>query len=120
MFHMMIQNVKRALLLALSVLATGTCARCVVAQVPTGFGTTPIFDEEFNGTSLNPTNWTYRGAGTVKHECYIDSSAVTVADGHARIRIYTAKNSQGVQTNYCGAITTQSGTFLHRYGYWEA
>jgi endo-1,3-1,4-beta-glycanase ExoK len=120
MFQVMIQNAKRVLVLALSVLATTTCVRCVAAQVPDGFGTTPVFDEEFNGTSLNPANWTYRGAGTVKHECYIDSSAVTVANGHARIRIYTAKNSQGVQTNYCGAITTQSGTFLHRYGYWEA
>lgn len=91
----------------------------MAAQVPSGFDSTPIFDEEFDGNSLNSANWTYRGAGTVKHECYIDSSAVAVANGHLRIHIYTAKNSQGVQTNYCGAITTQSGTFLHTYGYWE-
>ena len=106
--------------MALSVLAAGISVRCVAAQVPTGFSPAPIFDEEFDGASLNPAKWTYRGAGTVKHECYIDSSAVTVADGHARIRIYTSKNAQGVQTNYCGAITTQSGSFLHTYGYWEA
>jgi endo-1,3-1,4-beta-glycanase ExoK len=120
MFRVIRRNINRALLSALSVLAAGTYVRCMAAQVPIGFGTTPIFDDEFNGTSLTPTNWTYRGAGTVKHDCYIDSSAVTVADGHARIRIYTTKNSLGIQTNYCGSITTQSGIFLHRYGYWEA
>ena len=84
------QNIKRALLLALSVLAAGTSVRRVAGQVPIGFGAAPIFDEEFNGDSLNPANWTYRGSGTVKHDCYIDSSAVTVANGHARISIYTA------------------------------
>lgn len=119
MFQRIVSNVKQAPLLALSVLAIGVSVRCVAAQVPPGFGSTPIFDEEFNGTSLNPANWTYRGAGTVKHLCQIDPGAITVTDGHARISIYTAKNSQGVATNYCGAITTQSGTFLHRYGYWE-
>lgn len=117
---MMMQNLNRALLLVLSVLAAVTCRHCVAAEVPPGFDSTPIFAEEFNGTSLNPSKWTYRGAGTTKHECYIDPNAITVANGHARIRIYTAKNLQGVQTNYCGAITTQSGTFLHTYGYWEA
>lgn len=119
MFQLMMQNVKRALLLALSVLAAGTWVCCMAAQVPSGFGTTPIFDEEFNGNSLNTAIWTYRGEGTVKHDCFIDSSAVAVANGHLRIHIYTAKNPQGVRTNYCGAITTQSGTFLHTYGYWE-
>jgi endo-1,3-1,4-beta-glycanase ExoK len=117
MFQIVIRNIKRV---SLSVLAAGICVSCVAAQVPTGFDSTPIFDDEFTGTSLNPMKWTYRGAGTVKHDCSIDSSAVTVANGHARIRIYTVKNSQGVPTNYCGAITTQSGTFLHTYGYWEA
>jgi endo-1,3-1,4-beta-glycanase ExoK len=116
---LVIQHVKRAVFLGLSVLAAGICICCMAAQVPSGFGTIPIFDEEFNGNSLNPTKWTYRGAGTVKHDCYIDSSAVAVANGHLRIHIYTAKNSRGIQTNFCGAITTQSGTFLHTYGYWE-
>jgi endo-1,3-1,4-beta-glycanase ExoK len=114
------KNLNRVGLLTLPVLAAGVCASHIAAQVPSGFGATPIFDEEFNGSSLDAKVWTYRGAGTVKHDCYIDSNAVSVADGHARIRIYTANNSQGVRTNYCGAITTQSGTFLHTYGYWEA
>src|SRR5580765_4531470 len=105
-----IQCVKRTLLLGLLVLTTGTGVNRMAAQVPTGFGTTPIFDEEFNETSLDTSVWTYRGEGTQRNDCYIESSAVNVANGFARISIYTANNSQGVQTNYCGAITTQSGT----------
>jgi endo-1,3-1,4-beta-glycanase ExoK len=119
MFQKLFPNVKLALLLALTVLAIGVNEKRVAAQVPAGFGATPIFDEEFNGTSLDPATWTYRGAGTVKHLCQIDPSAVTVRDGHARISIYGGKNQQGIETNFCGAIATQSGTFLHRYGYWE-
>ena len=114
------KDLKPAKLLVLSVLAVGVCAGQMAAQVPRGFGAIPIFDEEFNGRSLDAKVWTYRGAGTVKHNCYIDSNAVSVADGHATIRIYTANNAEGVRTNHCGAITTQSGTFLHTYGYWEA
>ena len=115
----MIQNVKRVLFLGLGVLAAAICVSPAAAQVPSGFGNSPIFDEEFNENSLNPAIWTHRGDGTVKHECYIDSSAVTVANGYARIHIYTANNSKGIQTNYCGAITTENGSFFHTYGYWE-
>lgn len=87
---------------------------------PPGFGTTPIFDEEFNGTSVNTSVWTYRQEGQQRDDCVNDSSAIAVANGYARISIYTANNAQGQPTNYCGALTTQSGTFLHSYGYWEA
>jgi endo-1,3-1,4-beta-glycanase ExoK len=116
----LVKNLKRIGLLVLSVVAAGVSTDQIAAQVPSGFGGSPIFDEEFNGSSLDAKAWTYRGAGTAKHDCYIDANAVSVVDGHARIRIYTANNSHGVRTNYCGAITTQSGTFLHAYGYWEA
>jgi endo-1,3-1,4-beta-glycanase ExoK len=119
MYQQVMQNVKRAVFLG-GVLAAGICVSRMAAKVPSGFDNTPIFDEEFNENSLNTTIWTHRGEGTVKHECYIDSSAVAIANGYARIRIYTANNSQGVSTNYCGAITTQSGTFFKTYGYWEA
>lgn len=106
--------------LALSLLAAVIGVGRGIAQIPTGFGTTPTFDEEFNETALNTSIWSYRGEGTQRNACYIDSSAVSVANGFARISIYTANNSQGVETNYCGAITTQNGSFLQTYGYWEA
>lgn len=89
-------------------------------RVPSGFGATPIFNEEFNESSLDQSVWTYRGEGTQRDDCLIDASAVKVTNGFARISIYTAPNAQGKQVNYCGAITTQNGSFLHTYGYWEA
>lgn len=114
------QRVKQILLSGLLIFVSGIGINRMSAQVPTGFGATPTFDEEFNGTTLDTSVWSYRGEGTQRNDCFIDSSAVNVANGYARISIYTANNAQGVQTNYCGAITTQSGTFLQKYGYWEA
>jgi beta-glucanase (GH16 family) len=117
MYQLTMQIVKRVVLLGLGVL---TAEICGMAAVPSGFGTTPIFDEEFTENSLNTRIWTYRAEGKLRKYCYVDSSAVAVANGYARISIYTANNSQGVAMNYCGAVTTQSGTFLNTYGYWEA
>ncbi len=118
MFRSVAQRFLKRSVLGLVILAGS--AGIAVAQVPAGFGTTPIFDEEFNGSSLDTSVWSYRGEGTQRDDCFIDSSAVHVANGYARISIYTANNAQGVPTNYCGAITTQNGSFLHAYGYWEA
>ena len=56
----------------------------------------------------------------MKHHCLLDSSAVEVSGGHARIRIYTTVSADGGKQHHCGAITTQGGSFLNRYGYWEA
>ena len=55
MYQLMMQNVKRAVLLGLGVLAAGICG---MAAVPSGFDSTPIFAEEFNEDSLNITIWT--------------------------------------------------------------
>lgn len=99
---------------------TPTPTGSAVQGPPAGFGTNPIFDEEFNGTSLNTSVWTYRGVGAQRDDCFIDPSAVSIANGYARISIYTANNAQGKPTNFCGALTTQSGSFLHSYGYYEA
>jgi hypothetical protein len=57
MCQLMMQNVKRAVLLGLGVLAAGISG---MAGVPSGFDSTPIFAEEFNENSLNTTIWTYR------------------------------------------------------------
>lgn len=85
--------------------------RRMAAQVPRGFGATPIFDEEFNEDSLNTTIWTYRGQGTVKHDCYIDSSAVAVANGHLRIHIYTAKNSRAYKRTIAALSRPRAAPF---------
>jgi len=56
MYQLVMQNVKRAVFLG-GVLAAGICVSGMAAQVPSGFNTTPIFDEEFNENSLNTTIW---------------------------------------------------------------
>ena len=111
---------KHAVIVALGIATMAVCGSCMAAQVPSGFGTTPIFDEEFSGSSVDTKIWTYRHEGTVHRKCYFDSRAVAVENGHARIRIFTTNNSSRLQTNHCGGLTTESGTFLHTYGYWEA
>jgi len=100
-------------LLALALIA----GRCAGGQVPYGFESKPIFDEEFNQSTLDTKQWSYRGLGK-RDDCEVDPSAVAVGGGFARIRIYSTKTS-GKLTHYCGAISTQS-SFLHTYGYWEA
>jgi len=116
MLTFVLRDKRRSLLSAIFLLLTTVCMG--KPQAPEGFGAKPAFDEEFNGTSLNKSLWSYRGLG-VRDACTVDPSAVSLADGHVRIRIYTANNSHGVPTNYCGAITTSS-SFLQKYGYWEA
>lgn len=110
--------VRRAGLLGLATLAAGICVTGMAAQVPRGFGTAPIFEEEFNKDSVNTRIWTYRHEGTMHRNCYFDSSAVIVANGYARIRIYTENDSRGVQTNHCGGLSTRRA-FLNTYGYWQ-
>ena len=102
------------LVLVLGAVAT---AHCAYGQMPDGFGRKPIFDEEFNQTSLDTKRWSFRGLGK-RDDCEVDSSAISVGGGFARIRIYSTPTN-GKLTNYCGAISTQLG-FMHTYGYWEA
>lgn len=116
----MTNNRKQIALFGLVLLAIIFLPSHIPAQVPSGFSTAPIFDEEFNETSLNTKIWSYRHEGEMHRSCYFDSSAIEVANGYARIHIYTKTDDQGAKKNYCGALSTQSGGFLHTYGYWEA
>jgi len=87
------------------------------AQVPHEFSSKPIFDEEFDKPTLDLSKWSFRGLGK-RDDCIVDPNAVSVANGVARIRIYSIKTGDKL-TNYCGAVSTQS-SFLHTYGYWQA
>ena len=89
-------------------------------QIPAGFGTQPIFNQTFPGNTLNTAIWTYRGVDAQRDDCYLTRKAVEVGHGFLRIRTYTAKDASGATKNYCGAITTEGGSFLHSYGYWVA
>jgi len=115
--RMQISALRRAGWLLVLALIAGAGARIAGGQVPDGFGSKPIFEEEFNRNALNAKHWSYRGLGR-RDDCVVDPSAIAISQGFARIRIYST-NTNGKITNYCGAISTQS-SFLHAYGYWEA
>jgi hypothetical protein len=114
---MTFRNMRYAKTIA-SIAAAGSliCSVAGVAdaqQIPPGFASKPIFDEEFNGPALNPAVWSYRGTGR-RAGCMMNPAAVAVRQGYVRIRIFTGPDGQHV----CGAITTPR--FNHAFGYWEA
>lgn len=84
--------------------------------IPAGFTTKMTLDEEFNESSLNTALWHYRPG--IRDLCTQDPSALTLANGYLRLSTYST-TSNGVVTNYCGAIDT-STDFTYTYGYWEA
>lgn len=100
-------------MLAAGWLCCGAASAADAQGVPSGFGRTPIFDEEFNGAGLNLSVWAYRGLGR-RAGCTISPAAVAVRQGYARISIFTGADGSHV----CGAITTPR--FKHAFGYWEA
>ncbi|KAA1193800.1 glycoside hydrolase family 16 protein [Photorhabdus heterorhabditis] len=106
-------KVQLASMLLLSSLLSGYAS----AQLPEGFSSTPSFEDNFNGTTLDTQKWDYRGLG-VRKNCINTQSAVTVQNGYLTIKTYS-NSSSGKLQNYCGMISTQK-SFLQSYGYWEA
>jgi beta-glucanase (GH16 family) len=104
------------IMLCVGVVALSGASMMATAQLPTGltgFGTTPVFDEEFNGSALNTAVWSYRGTG-VRAACNMTPAAVAISNGYAHISIYSSGGS-----NYCGAISTDHLAEFG-YGYYEA
>jgi beta-glucanase (GH16 family) len=100
--------------LALSLAATTLCGWPQLAQAapPAGDFKLVWFDE-FNGSALNTTNWSYRYLGA-RNDAYNVSNAVAVSGGALAVTTYTQNG-----TNFTGMIGTQN-KFEHAYGYWEA
>ena len=88
------------------------------AALPPGFGTTPVFDEEFNGAALDTTKWDYRDLGP-RGLAMQTKSAVSVANGHLTITTSSTTGPDGKLRIESGMISTEK-SFLHTYGYWEA
>ncbi|MCT8341993.1 glycoside hydrolase family 16 protein [Photorhabdus kleinii] len=87
------------------------------AKIPNEFSSTPSFEDNFDGITLNTQKWDHRGLG-VRKNCINTQSAVIVRNGHLTIKTYSDSSSGKLQ-NYCGMISTQK-SFLQAYGYWEA
>jgi len=86
------------------------------------------FDDEFNGTSLDTSNWStgWFGSGITapvspgELECY-DPAQVNVAGGELDLNLIAKSESCGGQTRpYASGLVSTSGKFNFTYGYIEA
>lgn len=85
-------------------------ARAVAAPVLT-------FSDEFNGTGLDLTKWTYRGLGP-RNDGFMTPTAVSVGGGALTIKTYTE-----LGLHFTGMISSQKLLFLgfeQTYGFYEA
>ncbi len=71
-----------------------------------------VFDDEFDGTSLDTSRWT--ALSGPRRDAVATPDAVTVANGLLTLTTYT---ENGV--HHTGFVTNE-GLFAQRYGYWEA
>jgi beta-glucanase (GH16 family) len=76
------------------------------------------WSDEFNGSILDLTRWSYRATGAMRFDAIVTPDAVTVGGGALTIKTYTEAG-----THYVGMIGTQKVGpvgFEQRYGYFEA
>jgi len=87
-----------------------------------------IFDDEFNGTSLDTSKWStgWYGSGITapvnaeELQCY-DPNQVSVAGGELDLNLVAKTESCGGQTrSYASGLVSTSGKFSYTYGYLEA
>jgi beta-glucanase (GH16 family) len=87
-----------------------------------------MFDSEFNGSSLDTSQWStgWFGSGITQPvnsselQCY-DPAQVSVADGDLDLTaIAKAESCGGVARSDASGIVTTNGTFSFTYGYMEA
>ena len=104
-------NLKLQLSVQLSLFSAGAmlCTNAIAA--PAGYKLS--WADEFEGPSLNPTNWSYRQLGA-RHDAINTTNAVSVGGGHLTITTYTADGKPRT-----GMIASQ-GKFERPFGYWEA
>lgn len=92
-----------------------------------GWGT-PIFDDEFNGTSLNTSKWSTGwfssgitgGVSSTEDDCY-DPAQVVVKNGELDLNLIAKKETcDGSTKNYATGFITSDGKFQYTYGFAEA
>ena len=87
-----------------------------------------VFDSEFNGSSLDTSQWStgWFGSGitppvnSYEQECY-DPAQVSVANGELDLTAIAEAETCGGETRpYASGMVTTNGTFSFTYGYMEA
>lgn len=78
-------------------------------------GYTMVWNDEFDGTSVNTSKWNYRGEGTVRNYATVSRQTISL-NGNGQVSIKVNKNTDGKY--YVGQLGTQ-GIFETTYGYFE-
>jgi Glycosyl hydrolases family 16 len=65
---------------------------------------TPVFDDEFNGTSVNTTLWSTDNGYTNQNNVTDSSSNITVADGCAALTLASSTSGAQMVTNTAGLL----------------
>lgn len=76
---------------------------------------TMIWNDEFEGTTIDPSKWNYRAEGTKRHYAVVSRNTIAL-DSKGNVMIMVKKDDKG---NYLvGQLGTQ-GLFETKYGYFE-
>ncbi|MFB6454734.1 DNRLRE domain-containing protein [Chitinophaga sp. Hz27] len=74
-----------------------------------------IWNDEFNGTSMDTSKWSYRANGSVRNYATVDGARTVALDGNGHMVI---RVTQEGSTYYVGQVSTD-GRFNSQYGYYE-
>lgn len=74
-----------------------------------------VWNDEFDGTTINPAKWNFRGEGTVRNYATVSRNTISM-DGKGHVSIKVTKDAAGKY--YVGQLGTQ-GIFEPMYGYFE-
>ena len=74
-----------------------------------------VWNDEFDGTTLNTVKWNYRAEGTVRNYATVSRNTISL-DGNGHVIIKVTKDNMGKY--FVGELGTQ-GIFETTYGYFE-
>jgi len=97
--------------LVLALLFSSACSPVLFAAAPSGYYL--VWNDEFNGSSLDTTKWAYRLPGPYR-DAYNTPSAVSFNGSNLVITIYTSGG-----TNFSAMLYAHK-KFESKYGYWES
>lgn len=108
---------------------SGIYAPCIGGSTTaaSGWGT-PVFSSEFNGSSLDPSQWSTgwfasgitTGANSLEQDC-MDPAQVNVSGGSLNLTaIAKVETCGGISQPYASGMITTRGLFEFTYGYMEA
>src|SRR3546814_489286 len=125
------KKIRAWMLLALLFIIGASCNKSTSQPLPEaeeeeqkGAGRTPahilasfalVWQDEFEGTSLDLDKWNYRAEGTLRNHASVSRGTISL-DGKGNLIIRVTKDEKG---NYFVGQTGTEGLYQTRYGYFE-